>query len=82
MVAKSNREFKEFFSELEYYRADEKVLFPLSEILFLAIVAVLARSEGWIEINNYGRNKLELLRKYFPYTHGIPRLVICARFLE
>jgi hypothetical protein len=79
VVAKSSREFIEVFSELEDYRADEKVLFPLNEILFLAIVAVLTRCEGWIEIYNYGQNKLELLRKYFPYKHGIPLVsTICT----
>jgi len=79
VVAKSSRAFIEVFSELEDYRADEKVLFPLNEILFLAIVSVLTRCEGWVEIYNYGQNKLELLRKYFPYTHGIPSVsTICT----
>lgn len=82
VVAKSRRAFIEVFSELEDYRADEKVLYPLNEILFLAIVAVLARFEGRIEIYNYGRNKLKMLRKYFPYTHGIPSVSTIDKKLD
>jgi hypothetical protein len=84
VVAKSIHAFIEVFSELESYRVDEKILFPLDKILFLAIVSVaivsvLARSEGWVEIHNYGQNKLELLRQYFPYKHGIPSVsTICT----
>jgi hypothetical protein len=77
VVAKSIHAFIEVFSELESYRVDEKILFLA--IVSVAIVSVLARSEGWVEIHNYGQNKLELLRQYFPYKHGIPSVsTICT----
>ena len=47
-------------------------LYPLEEILFLTISAVISGFEGWDEIAFFGRNKLEWLRKYFPYEYGTP----------
>ena len=72
MLANSKSQFIEYFSELDDPRQDGKVLYPLKEILFLVFVAVLSCAESWKLIVKFGKIKLELLRKYYPYEHGIP----------
>jgi predicted transposase YbfD/YdcC len=72
MLARSKSQFIEYFSELDDPRQDGKILYPLEEILFLIFVAVLSCAESWKLIVKFGKIKLELLRKYYPYEHGIP----------
>lgn len=72
MLAKSKQEFISFFQEIDDYRQDEKVLYPLDEILFLVFTGVLGCAEIWDLIIEYGKQKIDFLKKYFPYKHGIP----------
>lgn len=46
--------------------------FPLDEILFLTISAVLSGADGWVSINLFGKSKLDWLRQFLPYQNGIP----------
>ncbi len=46
--------------------------YPLNEILFLVISAVISGSDGWTSIELFGKTKLEWLRQFFPYKNGIP----------
>lgn len=58
--------------ELSDYRDESKVNYSLEEILFLTICAVMSGSQSYEEICDYGEMKLECLRTYLPYEHGIP----------
>ena len=46
--------------------------YPLEEILFLVISAVISGANGWTSIELFGKAKLEWLRQFFPYEHEIP----------
>ena len=46
--------------------------YPLEEILFLVISAVISGANGWTSIELFGKSKLEWLRQFFPYEHEIP----------
>ena len=46
--------------------------YPLDEILFLVISAVISGADGWTSIEVFGKAKLLWLREFFPYEHGIP----------
>jgi predicted transposase YbfD/YdcC len=46
--------------------------YPLDEILFLVISAVLSGADGWVSINTFGKSRLNWLRQYLPYKNGIP----------
>lgn len=72
MLAKNRAEFIDLFSELPEPRSDEQLSYPLTEILFLVIAAVLSGAEGWRKIVRYGESKLPLLREFFAYESGIP----------
>lgn len=66
--------FTKAFKNLEDARRTDKGYFyyPLDEILFLCISASLSGFETWVGIETFGSEKLDWLRKFFPYKHGIP----------
>ena len=60
------------FSGIEDPRIDRKKLYPLNEILFLLVGAVISGCTSWEEIADFGEDKLSWLRKYLPYSNGTP----------
>lgn len=49
-----------------------QVDYPLEEILFLVISAVVSGIDTWKGVALFGDNKLNWLREYFPYVNGTP----------
>jgi predicted transposase YbfD/YdcC len=62
----------EGFSSMEDPRIDRKKLYPLIEIIFLTITAVVSGADHFTDISIFGEANLRWLRKYLPYTNGIP----------
>lgn len=62
----------ESFEDLEDPRSAQRVKYPLNEIVFLAVTAVISGANEWEEIVDFGQEKLEWLRKYLKYEQGIP----------
>src|SRR6266852_5368467 len=62
----------EFFEEVPEPRQKAKVLYPLPELLLCCLVGVLCGAEGWVEVEEYGEAKLDFLRRFLPFDHGIP----------
>jgi hypothetical protein len=60
------------FEGITDIRIERKKLYPLNEILFLSISAVISGYSEWDEIVDFGEEKLEWLRQYLPYKNGIP----------
>ena len=46
--------------------------YPLEEILFLCISAIISGAEGWEAIERFGHAKLDWLRRFVPMANGIP----------
>jgi predicted transposase YbfD/YdcC len=65
-------QFEESFSDLPDPRIDRHKKYPLMEVLFLIFSGVLSNCDSWEEIADFGTAKLPWLRKYFPYTNGVP----------
>ena len=59
-------------NEVPEPRQGAKIEYPLDEILFLTISAVVSTCSEWDEIVDFGEDKLEWLRRYRPYLNGIP----------
>jgi DDE_Tnp_1-associated len=51
------------FNDLKDPRQQEKVDYPLEEILLLCLIAILAGAETITDIALFGRKKLDLLRR-------------------
>ena len=64
--------FLGYFKEMPDRRQAGKVAYPLDEVLLLALIAVLAGAEGFTDIARFGEKKLELLRRFRPFSNGTP----------
>lgn len=63
--------FLRFFADLPDPRA-ANIVHRLSDILLVALFAVLCGAEGWIDVEVFGKAKLPLLRSFLDLEHGIP----------
>jgi predicted transposase YbfD/YdcC len=52
-------------------RINRHKIYPLNEILFLCITSVMSGMSDWEEMVEFGKQKLDWLRKFFPYANGI-----------
>jgi predicted transposase YbfD/YdcC len=59
-------------NEVPEPRQSAKIEYPLDEILFLTISAVISGCSEWDEIVDFGEDKLGWLRQYRPFSNGIP----------
>lgn len=64
--------FFNHFSELEDPRIDRKKLYPLDEILFVTLCAVICGAESWYDIEDFGEARISFLRSYYPFKNGLP----------
>jgi predicted transposase YbfD/YdcC len=64
--------FLNHFKDMRDPRQRGKVMYPLDEILLLALLAVLAGADSFVEIARFGCKKRELLRRFRPYLDGTP----------
>jgi predicted transposase YbfD/YdcC len=60
------------FSEVADPREGWRVLYPLRELLLLVLSATLAGMEDFVEIKLWGEQRLDFLRRFYPYERGIP----------
>ena len=60
------------FATLEDPRQHAKVLYPLVEILLLALSATVAGSDDFVETTLWGQENQSFLRRFFPDENGTP----------
>ena len=61
-----------YFAELKDPRVERTREHVLEEILLIAIAAILSGANGWNEIENYGKAKIDWLRTFLTLPSGIP----------
>ena len=66
------RRFVRVFSGVEDRRVDSMTDYPLTEVLLITFLAVLANASTWTEIAQFGEEKERWLRKFLRLKHGIP----------
>src|SRR5271157_5696115 len=64
--------FQGCFAEFPDPRQPGKVIYPLQEVFLLCLLAVLAGAEGFVDIARFGKQKIELLRRFLPFKDGTP----------
>lgn len=62
--------FLSHFRDLPDARQAAKVIYPLEEVLLLALLATLAGAEAFTDIARFGEKKLALLRRFRPFKDG------------
>lgn len=73
--------FLQHFEVITDPRIERCKRYELMDILLLSICAVLSGAEGWEDIEDFGRLKLEWLRQYRPFEQGIPKHDTIARVI-
>ncbi len=64
--------FTDHFSIIEDPRKDINVKHDFLDVLFLTVSAVVSGAEGWQDIEDFGRDKLDWLRQHRVFKNGIP----------
>ena len=62
----------ECFSEVVDPRDERWVFHKLTDVLSLAVLAVIAGAEGWEDIEEFGKQKRDWLKKFLRLPNGIP----------
>ena len=62
----------DFFAELPDPRQAGKVIYPLREIILVALCAAICGADSFVEFEEFGKSKIHFLRKFLPFEHGIP----------
>jgi predicted transposase YbfD/YdcC len=44
--------------------------YPLQELLLVAVCAILSGADNWVDVADWGRAKLEWLRRFLPFENG------------
>ena len=73
--------FLKHFNSITDPRIERCKKHELIDILLLAISAVLSGAEGWEDIEDFGRLKLDWLKKYGTFNAGIPKHDTIARVI-
>lgn len=64
-------DLSEIFSDVKDPRVDRRKIYPIGEIIFLALTGAIAGVESWRGLELFGNDRLDFLRLYFPYNDGI-----------
>ena len=73
--------FDSHFGGLNDPRIERSKLYPLSEILFVVLSGSICGAESWRDFVLFGKEKLDFMRQYYPFEHGIPSKNTFARVL-
>lgn len=63
---------QEHFSSLKDPRVERNKLHELTDIFLLVVCAVVGGAEGWEAIEEFGKEKLDWLRRFAPFANGVP----------
>lgn len=74
--------FLDYFKELEDPRSERNRDYTMSEILFVTLCAAVCGAEGWQDIEDFGKAKIDYLRRFLPYKNGIPSDDTYRRFFR
>lgn len=64
--------FQEYFTQVKDPRVERTRCHLLTDIITIAILAVIAGAQGWEDIEEYGLNKKEWLSTFLELPFGIP----------
>ena len=62
----------QLFEGVNDVRCSGMIRYPLSEILVICFLSVLANADTWVEIERFGKAKETWLKTFLPLRHGVP----------
>ncbi len=69
---RNNRDLISLFGDMPDPRIDRKKLHQLSDIIAIAILAVICGAESWVDIEEFGESRYEWLKNFLELSNGIP----------
>jgi predicted transposase YbfD/YdcC len=82
-VKKIARQFSKALDGLVDPRARKKRIdYPLNEIVFTSLVATICGAESYQDFATFGEEQIKWLKKFFPFSHGIPSHDTFRRIFE
>ena len=63
---------REHFEKITDPRVNRGANYDLIEMIFLTLCACIAGADGFADVERYGKAKIDWLRKFLPFEHGIP----------
>lgn len=70
MTAAQGKKVLDAFADVQDPRGRE-CPYPLDELLLVALCAITSGAEGWVCVAEWGKTKLDWLRRYLPFSNGI-----------
>lgn len=61
-----------YFENVKEYRQIGKIDYPLIEILVISVLAILCGAEGYSDIFQFGKMKIDILKRFLKLENGIP----------
>jgi predicted transposase YbfD/YdcC len=80
IMPKEKVDFLDIFEHIEDPRTLKNQRYCVSEILLVTLCAVICGASGWADIEIFGKAKLNYLRQYLDYNHGVPSDDTLRRF--
>ena len=71
-MQKGTATIQDFFGEIEDPRTEYLVEYDLTEIIFIAICAVICGANDWVAIEAWAQTKKVWLQQFLPLQNGIP----------
>jgi predicted transposase YbfD/YdcC len=62
----------QYFEKVTDPRVNRGTNYPLIEMAFVALCGAICDCNSWVDVAQFGRCKLNWLRKFFPFEKGIP----------
>lgn len=81
MAAKKKPAFLYHFDALEDPRINRKKLYPLAEILLIVLCGSICGAQSWRDFVTFGEEKLDYLRRFLAFEHGVPSKNTFARVM-
>lgn len=74
--------FLDIFSNLDDPRSKRNRLYSMSEILLGALCAAVCGAEGWQDVEDFCKAKIDYLNRILPYKNGVPSDDTFRRFFR
>ena len=59
-------------SDLDEPRQAKKITDPLVEMAVTCVAGLIADCDGWDDVAQFGRDRLDWLRQFLPFENGVP----------
>jgi len=73
---------QESFSNLEDYRREKSIKYPMIEILMVNLCCIICGGESWKEMSDFGKAKEKWLKQFLDFNDGIPSHDTFGRFFS